>query len=71
MTREEKVKQILIRLYKVYPHPRTALNYSNPFELLIATILSAQATDVSVNLATPNLFKKYPKPDYMFVRIVF
>lgn len=63
MTKQEKVKLIIERLLKVYPNPRTALNYSNPFELLIATILSAQATDVSVNIATPELFKKYPKPE--------
>lgn len=60
MDKEEKVKVILNRLYKLYPNPRTALEYSNPFELLIATILSAQATDKSVNIATPELFKKYP-----------
>lgn len=62
MTKQEKVKEILKRLKKIYPNPRTALEYKNPFELLIATILSAQATDVSVNIATPNLFKKYPNP---------
>ena len=62
MTNEEKVKQIIQRLYKVYPHPKIALKFKNPYELLIATILSAQATDVSVNKASPNLFKKYPTP---------
>lgn len=62
MDRKEKVKEIINRLYKVYPHPKIALKFENPYQLLIATILSAQATDVSVNLATPNLFKKYPKP---------
>lgn len=65
MTKEEKVKEVLKRLYKIYPHPKTALNYTNPFELLIATILSAQATDKSVNIATPELFKHYPTPDKM------
>lgn len=59
MTKEEKVKEIMRRLYKIYPHPRTELKYSNPWELLVATILSAQATDKSVNLATPDLFKKF------------
>lgn len=62
MTRQEKVKEIIKRLSKVYPNPKIALNFENPFELLIATILSAQATDISVNLATPALFKKYPTP---------
>lgn len=59
----KKVKLILEKLYKIWPSPRTALEYNNPYELLIATILSAQATDASVNIATPNLFKRYPKPE--------
>lgn len=63
MTKEEKVKKILDRLYEIWPTPKIALNYENPFQLLIAAILSAQATDVSVNIATPGLFKKYPKPE--------
>lgn len=62
MTKQEKVLEIIRRLYKVYPHPKIALKFKNPYQLLIATILSAQATDVSVNLATPALFRKYPKP---------
>src|SRR4051812_23094002 len=44
------------RLQKANPHPTTELKYSTPFELLIAVLLSAQATDVSVNLATSRLF---------------
>lgn len=60
MTTEQKTQEILKRLYKLYPHPKTALNFSNPLELLIATILSAQATDKLVNTVTPELFKKYP-----------
>lgn len=60
MTKEEKVKSIMERLYKIYPHPRTALQYKTPWELLVATILSAQATDKLVNTVTPELFKKYP-----------
>lgn len=59
MTQQEKVREILKRLHKVYPHPRTALNYKNAWQLLVATILSAQATDKVVNLITPALFKKY------------
>lgn len=59
MTKQEKVQEILKRLYKIWPKPRTELQYSNPLELLIATILSAQATDKLVNQVTPNLFKKY------------
>ena len=59
MTKEEKVKKILNRLYKIWPNPKIALNFSNTLELLIATILSAQATDKLVNTVTPELFKKY------------
>lgn len=53
----EKRAEIFKRLRKQNPHPTTELNYRNPFELLIAVILSAQATDKSVNLATRELFK--------------
>lgn len=51
-----KRREILTRLRANNPHPKTELNYSNPFELLIAVILSAQATDVSVNKATDKLY---------------
>ena len=59
MTNKEKLSEILKRLKKEYPHPQTALHFSDPFQLLAATILSAQATDVLVNKITENLFKKY------------
>jgi len=65
MTKEEKVKEAYKRLKKIYPHPRTALEFNNPFELLIATILSAQCTDKLVNTVTPALFAKYPDPQSM------
>jgi len=52
-------KKITALLLKKYPNPRTALNFSNPLELLVATILSAQCTDVRVNEVTKTLFKKY------------
>lgn len=61
MTKQDKTKEIIKRLKKVYPNPKIALRFENPYQLLIATILSAQATDISVNLATLELFKKYPK----------
>lgn len=48
-----------------YPRPETELNYSSPFELLIAVILSAQTTDKQVNKATSNLFPEYGTPDKM------
>lgn len=63
MDKKQKVQEIIKRLLKIYPHPKIALNFENPYQLLVATILSAQATDVSVNIATPALFKKYPEPD--------
>jgi endonuclease-3 len=55
----ERVGKILPILEKVYPDARTALNFKNPLELLIATILSAQCTDVRVNMVTGEVFKKY------------
>jgi len=51
------------RLREINPHPRTELNYSSPFELLVAVTLSAQATDVGVNRATSKLFKVANTPD--------
>lgn len=47
------------RLYKVYPHPKVELNYTTPFELLVATIMAAQCTDKLVNTLTPGLFKTF------------
>lgn len=60
MTKGEKAREVIRLLSKVYPHPHTALTFSTPMELLVATILSAQATDKVVNTVTPTLFKKYP-----------
>lgn len=57
-----RAKRILDDLLKHYPDAHCELDYSNPHELLVATILSAQATDVSVNKATPELFKAFPDP---------
>ena len=56
---------ILEELYEYYPNPVCELNHRNPFELLIATILSAQCTDVRVNKVTPALFEAYPSPEAM------
>lgn len=55
-------KKIFDILKKQYPKVKPALEYSNPFELLIATILSAQCTDERVNIVTKELFKKYKSP---------
>jgi len=54
-----RVKKIYALLKKRYPDAKIALNFSNPVELLVATILSAQCTDVRVNIVTKELFKKY------------
>jgi endonuclease-3 len=53
-------KRILGILKKLYPEPRHYLEFEGPFQLLVATILSAQCTDERVNLTTPGLFRKYP-----------
>lgn len=67
---QEKLREIIRRLKKEYPEIRTALNFGNPFELLVATILSAQTTDAHVNKVTANLFKKYKSiKDYATVSI--
>lgn len=64
----KRIGEILKRLKKSYPDAKTTLNYTNAFELLVATILSAQCTDERVNLVTKTLFKKYTKPeDYLKV----
>jgi endonuclease III len=65
---KKRARDIIRRLKRAYPDAKTALNHSSPFELLIATILSAQSTDVRVNIVTADLFRKYKKPeDYLKV----
>ncbi|MBI1913110.1 MAG: endonuclease III [Deltaproteobacteria bacterium] len=59
MDKKEKAKKVLDILEKEFPEATTALEFTNPLELLIATILSAQATDKLVNKITPALFQKY------------
>lgn len=56
----ERIQEILRRLDQLYPDVTCALHHKSAWELLVATILSAQATDVRVNMVTPELFKKYP-----------
>ena len=58
--RKQRVGKILEGLDKLYPNATCALNHSSPWELLVATILSAQCTDMRVNQVTPGLFRKYP-----------
>jgi endonuclease-3 len=59
----ERVNQILQRLDDRYPAASCALHHNSAWELLVATILSAQCTDVRVNMVTPTLFQKYPTPE--------
>lgn len=59
-SRKQRMRRILATLAKLYPDAHCALHFENPLQLLIATILSAQCTDVRVNMVTPALFAKYP-----------
>ena len=56
---KERTRKIISQLRKAYPDAKCSLNHSNPLELLIATILSAQCTDERVNIVTADLFRKY------------
>ena len=60
--RQARVTEILRRLDQMYPNATCALTHRNPWELLVATILSAQCTDKRINEVTPGLFAKYPTP---------
>jgi len=65
---QQRVRKIIRALKRAYPDAKCSLNHSNAFELLIATILSAQCTDARVNIVTQDLFRKYRKPeDYLKV----
>ena len=63
---KQKRSKIFARLQRINPHPTTELEYSSPFELLIAVILSAQATDVGVNKATSRLYKVANTPEQIY-----
>ncbi len=60
---EDRVPEIIKRLSKAYPDAHVALDFTNPLECLVATILSAQCTDERVNIVTKTLFKKYRTPE--------
>ena len=63
-----RTRDVIRRLKRAYPDAKCSLNHSNAFELLVATILSAQCTDERVNIVTADLFRKYKKPeDYLKV----
>jgi endonuclease-3 len=66
--RKKQTEEVIRRLRKAYPDAHCALDHGNAFELLVATILSAQCTDVRVNIVTADLFRKYRSPaDYLKV----
>lgn len=65
---KQRTRKVISALKRAYPDAKCSLNHTNPFELLIATILSAQCTDERVNIVTADLFRKYRKPeDYLKV----
>ena len=64
-TSPERIAKILSGLQKAYPDATCALTHSSPWELLVATILSAQCTDARVNMVTPTLFRRFPTPAAM------
>ena len=57
-----RAPEIYRRLARAYPHAHCALNFNDPFQLTVATILSAQCTDKRVNMVTPELFRQFPSP---------
>jgi endonuclease-3 len=59
----ERLSEILHRLRRIHPDAGCALDHNNPYELLVATVLSAQCTDERVNQVTPSLFAEYPTPE--------
>ncbi len=65
MTEKERKEKILEELEHTWPEAKAELNFSNPYETLVATILSAQCTDRQVNLVTPAVFAQYPDPATM------
>lgn len=66
MLTKEEIKEVINILLELYPDAKAELNFTNNFELLVATILSAQCTDVQVNKTTKELFKDYKTPrDYL------
>lgn len=65
MTKKSNATQIYKILSKTYPNVKCELTFKTPFQLLVATVLSAQCTDKRVNMVTPNLFKKFGTPEKM------
>ncbi len=65
MTKKERFEAFVGYFSESYPQPETELQYSNPFELLVAVVLSAQCTDARINKVTPALFRDFPTPEHM------
>lgn len=65
MTRKERFQAFIHYFAEAKPEPQTELSYRNPYELLVAVILSAQCTDKRVNIVTPFLFEAYPTPELL------
>lgn len=63
----KRAPEIFERLHRAYPDARCALNFESPYQLLVATILSAQCTDKRVNMVTPAVFRRYPTPNALAV----
>lgn len=63
----DRAHQIVSKLKAIYSDAKCSLDFKSPYELLVATILSAQCTDKRVNMVTPELFKRYPSPQKMAV----
>jgi len=65
MTTQERYKHFLHYFTTHFPEPATELHYSNPYELLVSVVLSAQCTDKRINITTPDLFKEFPTPEHL------
>lgn len=65
MTQKQRYTEVLARFEQEMPWPETELHYGNPYELLVAVILSAQCTDKRVNQYTPDFFRVYPTPEHL------
>ena len=65
MTKKERFEKVIDYFSRNHPIAETELHYKNPFQLLVAVILSAQCTDKRVNMVTPDLFKAFPAPEVM------
>src|SRR5690554_1008393 len=65
MQKKERFEKFLSYFIENFPEPETELVYSNPYELLVSVILSAQCTDKRVNMTTPELFRRFPSPQHL------